>query len=202
LRLRKAVNAGNDKKIILYQGIIELDRGLLNVVRALKKLPADTLFVTVGYGSATGALEQCALELGIRERLLLLPPVPQAELMSYTKDADIGIIPLLGVKSHPYACPGKLFEYIGAELPLVVSDMPNLKLLVEKYGLGEVYPADSVEHLTEAVSRLLRSDSYRKQCAGNARKGQLEDLCWEKQSARLCDIVFKATPALCAPSSA
>jgi glycosyltransferase involved in cell wall biosynthesis len=147
-------------------------------------------------------LKQCAVDLGVRERLLLLPPVPQAELMSYTKDADIGIIPLLGVKSHPYACPGKLFEYIGAELPIVVSDMPNLKLLVEKYGLGEVYPADSVECLTEALARLLKNDSYRKQCAGNARKGQLEDLCWEKQSAKLCEIVLGRKTPICAPSLA
>jgi glycosyltransferase involved in cell wall biosynthesis len=199
LRLRREAKIGAGKKIILYQGIIEEDRGLLNVVRALKALPSDTLLVVVGYGSASGILERCAVELGVRDRLFILPPVPQAALMSYTKDADIGIIPLLDAKSHRYACPGKLFEYIAAELALVVSDMPDLRRIVEHYRIGEVYPSQSVEQLTKALCNLVENTDYRQTCSANARQAHAEDLCWEKQSAKFCGIVLNSHQSVCAP---
>jgi glycosyltransferase involved in cell wall biosynthesis len=199
LRLRKHANIAANRVVILYQGIIEKDRGLLNVVRALGSVPGDPLFIILGYGSIAGELQQCATELGLRDRLLILPPVPQAELVSYTRDADIGIIPLLDAKSYRYACPGKLFEYIAAGLALVVSDMPDLRKIVQQYELGEVYPSASISDLARALARLTADTDYRRRCAANSRKAQSEELCWEKQAAKFCGIVFNLKPPVCAP---
>ena len=192
LRLRREAGINGSKRIVLYQGVIEADRGLLNAVAALKFLSAGTLLVVLGYGAGKAELEERALELKVNDRVLIVPPVPQPLLMSYTSDADVGIIPLLDVKSHSYACPGKLFEYIAAGLPLVVSDMPDLKRIVQKYGLGEVYAWNSVEGLAAALSKLLESESYRKTCSSNARIAQLKDLSWERQSARFCEAIFRS----------
>ena len=191
LRLRADAGVDAGKKIILYQGSVQSDRGLVNVVKALKSLPDNTMFVILGYGPECDFLDQCAVKLGVREKIKFLPPVPQQALMSYTKDADVGIIPLFNVKSHRYACPGKLFEYIAAELPLVVSDMPDLKRIVAQNRLGEVYASDSIEDLTRALSRLLENKVYRMECVMNARQAQSSYLSWEKQSDKLCGIIFE-----------
>ena len=192
LRLRREAGISGEKRIVLYQGVIEADRGLLNAVAALTFLSESTLLVILGYGAGKAELQERALELKVSDRVLIMPPVPQPELMSYTRDADIGIIPLLDVKSHSYACPGKLFEYIAAGLPLVVSDMPDLKRIVQKYGLGEVYAWNSVEGLATALSKLLNNDSYRNACSANANRAQLQDLSWERQRARFCEAVFRS----------
>lgn len=192
LRLRREAKISGEKKIILYQGVIAADRGLLNAVAALQFLSESTILVVLGYGAGKAELQERARELKVSERVVIVPPVPQPSLMSYTRDADIGIIPLLDVKSHSYACPGKLFEYIAAGLPLVVSNMPDLKRIVQKYGLGEVYAWDSVEGLANALSKLLDSENYRIACSSNARTAQQRDLSWERQSARFCEAVFRS----------
>jgi len=190
LRLRREAGIRGEKKIILYQGVIEADRGLLNAVAALKYLPESTVLVVLGYGAGKAELQEHALKLKVNEQVAIVPPVPQPALMSYTQDADIGIIPLLDVKSHRFACPGKLFEYIAAGLPLVVSNMPDLKRIVQKYRLGEVFAWDSVEGLAAALSKLLQDESYRKACSSNANRAQQQDLSWEKQGTRFCNAVL------------
>jgi len=70
--------------------------------------------------------------------------------------------------------------------------MPDLKRIVQKYGLGEVYAWDSVEGLANALAKLLNSESYRITCSANARTAQQRDLSWERQSARFCEAVFRS----------
>ena len=65
---------------------------------------------------------------------MFLDPVPQEKLLIHTRCATLGVIPFqfVGLNNY-YATPNKLFEYIAAGLPVVASNFPELKRIVEGY---------------------------------------------------------------------
>jgi len=189
--LRDAAGIAPEQIVLLYQGGISAARGVTDVVGALAHLPEQVCFVVLGYGHGVDELEQCARDAGVSHRVKVLPAVKQQCLMDYTADADVGLIPLRDIKSYRYACPGKLFEFIGAGLPLVVSDFPDLGRFVKTYGLGEVFKSGDSIDLARALQSLVISPAYRKQCSQNAQSLHANTVCWEVQSKKLCDIILR-----------
>lgn len=199
VQLRTRLGLGAQDIILLYTGTISKSRGLWDVVDVLGSLPDNIYFVVIG-GADNGVIQpemeelQCyADRLGVAHRLRTHPKVPQDELMSYTVEADIGILPIRDVSlSYRYSNPGKLFEFIGAGLPLVVrGDLEQICWYVQSRGLGEVFRSGSPESLVSAISRLAGDAAYRRQCATNARRVHLEEACWEIQSQKLRQAVFE-----------
>lgn len=73
--------------------------------------------------------------------------MPPDEVVEFLATADVGVHPLLaGIPNHEMALPNKLFEYVHAGLPIVVTDLRELGSFVRKHGLGEAFrsgdPAD------------------------------------------------------------
>ena len=132
----------------------------------------------------------CANDPTLKGRVYFLPPVPQQELMNFTADADIGIIPLRDIRGYRYACPGKLFEFIGAGLSLVVSDLPDLRRFVVSYSLGEVFKCGHSSELARALCALVDSPEYREKCARNSLALHRQKVCWEAQSGKMCEIIL------------
>ena len=63
--------------------------------------------------------------------------VTQDILLEYTCPADAGIIPYLAQDKGAYYCtPNKMFEFMVAGLPILASDMPELKRFISGQGIG------------------------------------------------------------------
>jgi glycosyltransferase involved in cell wall biosynthesis len=102
----------------------------------------------------TASLERLAVAEGLRDRVHFVPGAPLERLLALTAEADVGVSLLQDTcENHRLALPNKVFEYIAAGLPVVVSDLPELRRLVEEHGIGwTAPPGDPV-----AVSDGLRS---------------------------------------------
>ena len=70
--------------------------------------------------------------------------------------------------NHYYCLPNKLFEYAMAGLPVIVSNMKEMRELVEKYDMGIVVIDDKIESMNNAIDKILQSDI--KQMKQNARR--------------------------------
>jgi glycosyltransferase involved in cell wall biosynthesis len=184
-KLRRALNLGPDAKILLYQGSVKAKRGLTDVLDAMSLLPSRVHFAVLGMGELD-KLRQDAAARGLAGRVHVLDAVPQAELVDYTKDADVGLIPIRNTcVSYDLCNPGKLFEYLGSSLPLAVSRLTQLEWFVTRHGLGEVFDPESPTTLARAVRRLLEDDSYRESCRERCRQLQQTTVCWEVQAEKL-----------------
>ena len=184
-RLRKAIQAGPEVRTILYQGIVAERRGLWDVLDAMPLLPEWVHFAVLGMGE-TERLRRDAVNRGLGSRVHVLGTVPQAELIDFAKDADVGIIPIRRIGlSYDLCSPGKLFESIGAGLPLVVSRLRQLEWYVIRHGIGEVFDTQSPEDLARATMALLGDDERRAQCRARCRELQEREACWEIQAQRL-----------------
>ncbi len=190
--LRQQISAGPDAVIVLYQGQISKARGLWEVVDAMRLLPSNVHFVAIGRHE-NAALRAHATSAGVADRVHVLDQVPQHQLLRYTADADIGIIPIQpSCESYRYCNPSKLFEYLAAGLPLAVSSLEQLEWFVTKHGLGEVFRPNSIESIADAIHKLVANPEYRLQCATNSKGLQETEACWDIQAKRLRSAVLGA----------
>jgi glycosyltransferase involved in cell wall biosynthesis len=175
---RSLLNIPKDDLILLYQGVILEGRGFVPLLNAMKEIKNVHLIV-LGSGVYKSKYENLAAELGIENRIHFLGNIEQSELINYTAGADIGVALIENIsKSYYYALPNKLFEYIMAGLPVLISDLPQMKKIVVDYKVGEVVSLDEPDNLSHKINLLhankLLQDNYRMNTI-NAR----EELNWQ-----------------------
>jgi glycosyltransferase involved in cell wall biosynthesis len=182
-------NIPDDKKVLVYVGGIAPHRGAEKMIEALHGLPDDThlVFVSASSSSYIEGLARQATESGIGERVHFVPYVPPEAVVAYIESADVSVIPLSrDVPNYEVALPNKLFQSIQAQVPVVVSDNPDMKTYVESTGIGEVFDGSSVTDMAAAIRRVLDNPGlYRKALA----QPQLRaETTWENQMTTLIEV--------------
>jgi glycosyltransferase involved in cell wall biosynthesis len=134
--LREGMGVGA-APLVLHQGAVAEGRGGDNLVRAVARMESAHLLFLGADAAFSERLRELGKEVGLDGRLHFHPPVSLAELLSYTTQADVGVSLLEDTcENHRLALPNKLFEYLAADLPVVVSDLPEMSRLVAERGVG------------------------------------------------------------------
>lgn len=135
-RLHAAFGLPEGARVVLYQGGLSAGRNLEGLVEAMRYVTQGHL-VILGDGPMEAKLRALVKKRGLQRRVLFHAAVPQAQLLDYTMSADIGVIPYVGNCLNNQLCtPNKLFEFIAAGLPILASDLPELRRFVAGHQLG------------------------------------------------------------------
>lgn len=147
--VREAVGLGPDVPLVLYSGTMSWARGIETIIHGIQYMPADAHLVIVSVPlphPMIPTLEALAEEHGVAHRLHFVGPVSQDQLLHYISGADVAVHPLPGGSpNHDSAMPNKLFEYLHAGLPLVVSDAKLMAEFVRDNGVGRVFTSEDPE---------------------------------------------------------
>ena len=174
-----------DKYILIYQGVLRPGQGIDRVLLALKGIP-DTEILFVGDGPYRARIEGIMEKLNIKDRVRFAGMVPPESLAGYTAAADAGLLLMESTALNNYlALPQKLFQYIMAGTPPIVSDRPELKRVVESDDLGLVLKNDSATEDARAISDFLQKELAKS--AQNCHKVKSK-YCWEVEGKKLMDI--------------
>ena len=165
-----------DKKIILYQGAVNVGRGVEWIIDAMPFVREDAIFVVVGKGDLYDELKTKA-----NDRIIFLGHIPYAELASITKRASIGVCLLKkqGL-SYYYALPNRVFDMIQCHVPLLATDFPEIRRIVATYETGKLISDYSPEALAESINSMLDEPIDHDKFSRVA-----TELCWEKEEAKL-----------------
>ena len=126
---RKKFNIRADQKIYLYQGGLLPKRGIEEILTAFEQLDNQYVIVFLGFGPLVNSVKKAVKE---NDNIFFHDAVSQAELPNFTCSADFGFCLLQGsTKNHQFALGNKIFEYIQARLPILCSNMPGFKLIME-----------------------------------------------------------------------
>lgn len=188
VRAEFARQFSSEGTVLMYHGAVTSGRGiekLLEVVHCMAGVNA----VILGNGTERylNSLKKLAEEYGIAERVLFHPAVPIGELWKYVGAADIGMVTIPAVvKSYYYMLPNKFFENIQSQTPIIGSDFPEIRRLVQQYGLGLVCDPESTEEICSCVNKMIADKAFYEECKKNTRISK-EELCWEKEKQTLKD---------------
>ncbi len=168
----------NNKNIILYQGAINMGRGLELMIDTMDYLE-NTLFIVIGDGDLFDKLKNNVVVRGLDQKVKFLGRITPDILSKLTPLAHIGISleEDLGL-NYRYALPNKLFDYIQARIPVIVSDLPEMRKVVEEFAVGEVLRVRSPEVLSKLIIDMLgkRKGHWKPQLQTAS-----QTLIWEKE---------------------
>ncbi len=172
--------SSNTPKVILYQGALNLGRGLEETIKAMQFIEGAEFWLA-GDGDLTQKLKELVSALNLESKVRFLGRLPFQELYEVTRKADLGISleEDLGL-NYRFALPNKLFDYIQAEVPVLVSDLPEMRQVVEAYRVGTYIEAGNRSELVEVIKDALFNDSERQIWLENLPKAA-EELIWEKE---------------------
>ncbi len=162
--LRKKYNIPEDKTILIYQGVVLRGRGIMPLINALRKTEKYA-FVIVGEGNLVDEIKPIVDNPDLKGKVFLHPQVNYSELLNITASADIGIGLIEPITfSYTLALPNKLFEYVYAGIPVLVSDLPAMTKFVLENGFGEVVSTafDHQEILEKLMKISLNLSQYKK----------------------------------------
>jgi len=187
-RLKPAqVNVIEREFIILYQGSLNMGRGLELAIKAMHFMNNAKLII-VGSGDILHKLNDLVVSMGLDKKVVFPGRLMPGKLLTYTLQADLGLSleEKLGLNYY-YALPNKLFDYIQARVPVLVSDLPEMANIVRSYGIGKVNHALDPYELSLVFTEMLTDHLQRATWISNLEKAASE-LCWEHEELVLLDL--------------
>lgn len=186
---KKSLNSSG-KKVILYQGALNIGRGLEYAIKAMQFLEDAHLFIA-GDGNITLPLKRLVADLNLSDRISFLGKIRFGEMKYITAQANLGlsIEEDLGL-NHRFALPNKLFDYIQQQVPVLVSNLPEMKKIVEEYHIGLILESHEPEKLARQLHEALFKRKLRQEWLDNLPRAA-QDLCWENEEKVLEEIFQK-----------
>jgi L-malate glycosyltransferase len=123
------------------------------VVEALAHLPEDVVAMMVGYLADPAELEAItrrAGQLGVKDRLVVLPPIAHSEMPDYYRLADV-VVSLPVSDSTPIT----LFEALACGRPVVAADVPAVREVLGRLDPAALVPPDDEDATAAALARTL-----------------------------------------------
>ena len=177
----------SDEKILLYQGGIQMGRGLENLIDAYPYFNEGTL-VFIGDGKIKEKLQQMVIDKGLEEHIYFIPKVPVGLLPSYTKSAYLGFQVLQNICfNHWSASSNKLFEYIMCEIPVVACNFPEIKKVVEENEVGVTINPHDPNEIAKGVNELLSNRIKYEYFSMNCKKAR-NKYNWELEQNNLLEV--------------
>ena len=186
---------------VVYSGSLHPGKGIDTLLAAAAQIPETSFDV---YG---GSAEQVAQ---LRERaprnLRFHGHLPHAELMPRLRDYDIALAPygrvVEGARQRAggpnladWMSPLKLFEYTAAGLPVVTSDLPVLRELLQHEVSALMTEPGNAAELAAAIFRLGKQPQLRRQLVENAQR-ELAQHTWENRARRLTAFIDRRLDSL------
>ncbi|PGA15753.1 glycosyltransferase [Bacillus mycoides] len=167
INLHEVLEIPKEEPILLYQGGIQIGRGLEKLVQAVPMFKKGTL-VFIGDGRIKPELQKMVLELGLENKVKFIPKVPVNELLHYTKNAYLGFQVLNNVCFNHYsASSNKLFEYMMSGVPVVACSFPEIQRVVENEHVGVCIDSHNPASIAEGVNYILEHPEEREKMKEN-----------------------------------
>jgi len=152
-----------------------------------------TRLVVAGDGDERGGIERLIAERGLESCVELVGWREHASLPQLYAASDVGLLPFLPGRHVKITLANKLFDYMAAGLPIVASDLPPMRRILEETKAGVIFtPGDSAS-LATAVVGLLSDSATRRRLAQAGRRAAAEKYNWHEDEKRFLEI-FESVP--------
>lgn len=173
---------------LCYIGGISLIRGISQMVKSIKDLNLNLLLA--------GKFESEELRIQISNldgwhNVKELGFISREEATEIKKKCLAGLVVFLPEPNHINAQPNKMFEYMASGIPVIASNFPLWKSIIETNNCGIcVNPLDPIQ-ITNAINKLLNNPKLAQEMGVNGQKLVKEKYNWEEEEKKLVDFYIK-----------
>jgi glycosyltransferase involved in cell wall biosynthesis len=181
---------------LLYLGSLHSWKGVNLLIEAMTHLtqPAQ-LKIVGGNAQRIAELQQLARTLKVADRVHFAGPCPPAERFAVIHEAEVCLLPLTETSiASRYTSPLKLFEYLALGKPVVVSDLPTMRVVLEPEVHALLAPPNDARAFAAAIDRLLADQALRARLGAAARR-RAQDFSWEHRAQVIRDFIVHTLSA-------
>jgi glycosyltransferase involved in cell wall biosynthesis len=141
--------------LLILQGTgINADRGGDELIDAVNITEKVSLLI-IGSGDSLEDLKRKVTSLDLEERVKFIHKLPWEELMKYTRSADAGVSTDKNTNvNYEFSLPNKVFDYISAGIPVIASDLKEIRKILVEYNCGILIPQVSPVAISKAIVKL------------------------------------------------
>lgn len=152
----KQYGFSSNSLILMYHGAIQRDRGIELLIECVSEVKKVHLII-LGDGNEKyiGFLKEYCSFLEVQDKILFLPAISSNNLWKIVGIADLGVVLIPGVyESYKMMLPNKFFENIQSEVPVLCSDFPEIRKIVDKYKIGILVDPDDKKQIIETIKNI------------------------------------------------
>lgn len=181
-----------DKFIIILQGNgINIDRGGEEAVQAMQYVEQAVLLIA-GSGDVIPVLKKMVTDLEIENKIIFKDRMPFSELINYTRCASLGLTLDKATNiNYRYSLPNKLFDYIQCSVPVLASDLIEVRRIIEYYNTGAIIQSHEPKTIAGKINSIINDTQKLQEWKKNSVYAASE-LNWENEKVKLIEIIKKA----------
>jgi len=170
---------------LVYVGLIQVERGLLELLDVMQRHPEWTLDLA-GYGGDEKIIIGRCLDC---PNVRWHGRVPYEQTLRMSQQADILIATYdPAIVNHRYASPNKIFEAMMLSKPIIVAENTNMDQIVRQADCGYIIEYGNVRQLEDAIAFYADEPQMQHQHGLNARRAYEQQYSWEKMRLRLLEL--------------
>lgn len=179
---------------IVYLGGMSRIRGLVEVVTAFAEVVRRhrtwklCLVGSCSPASFETELRDLVRKLGVEANVEFIAWVPYDEKEKLSSQAAMGVITYLPCSNNTSCLPNKLFDYMLVSLPVIASNFPLYREVVEGSRCGLIVDPSKPQEITAAMEHLIEHPDEARRMGENGRRAVLEKYNWENESEQLLRI--------------
>lgn len=190
-KLRKELQL-HEKFVIFYHGSLGHKRGLLETIKAIKKLASkypEIAFFVLGSGHRRNSLISLIKKNSLENNVYIHEAVSHVEIPKFISMSDVGIAPLDTFSYPRTSCPLKVLEYLAMEKIVIATDIPfNRELL--RYGNCMIHiPSNSSRKIAEAIEYVYKNKNELKKMGKMGKTIIEQHYTWDSKAAELVEII-------------
>lgn len=176
------------RPVVLYLGLVLDGRGIAQLCASMAMVPGAVL-VVAGYGADYERFRDLAAAMEHADRIHFPGPVAPADILDSIAAADVSAMPVEGdTLNHRLNTPTKLFDAMGAGVPVVASDLPGMAPIVRDTGCGELCDPTDPADIARAIRAIVDAPPVRRAAYREACRQAADRYAWERQAPVLLDL--------------
>jgi len=186
---REKLNLPAKRNIILYTGHLFAWKGIYSLVEASKFLTEKELIVVVGGMEYDQNKIREYIDKNKLKNILLVKHQPPTEIPYYLKAADVVTLPNSGREkiSIHYTSPIKLFEYMAAKKPIVASDLPSIREVLNPAN-AILVPPDVAYDLAKSIKKALTDTKFSEMIVIQA-FAEVKKYTWQTRAEKILNFI-------------